>query len=90
MADESFIDPNTLEDLVESFSFSEISNKSLASRLCTILCEANTDKRTHLGIGGIILPLERHEIYVTFAPTAGDTTRTTLPKEISASPSKKH
>jgi hypothetical protein len=38
--------------------------------------------RTLLEIGGIILPLERHTIFVTFAPTAEDTSRTTLPKEL--------
>jgi hypothetical protein len=54
----------------------------LASRLCTVLCDTNSDKSTLLEIGGIILPLERHEIYVTFAPTTDDTARTSLPKDV--------
>ena len=45
-------------------------------------CDTVSDKTTLLDIGGVILPLEHHTIFVTFAPTADDTTRTALPKEL--------
>jgi hypothetical protein len=76
------LDPAVLEDMIESFSFSEISRRFVIARLCTVLCDTNNDKSTLLDIGGIILPLERHVIYITFAPTADDTARTSLPMEI--------
>ena len=44
------VDASILEDLIESFSFSEVSKKSLASRLCTVLCDINNDKSTLLEI----------------------------------------
>jgi hypothetical protein len=71
-----------LEDLVESFSFIEIKKRGLAAKLCTVLCDTVSDKTTLLEIGGVILPLERHTILVTLAPTADDTSRTSLPKEL--------
>jgi hypothetical protein len=74
------LDPTTLEDLVERFSFSEIRMKSLAAKFCTALCDTVSDKTTLLEIGGVILPLERHTIFVTFAPTVDDTVRTALPR----------
>jgi hypothetical protein len=46
-----------IEDFIESFSFSEIANKSLAARLCTVLCDTHSDRSTLLEVGGIILPL---------------------------------
>jgi hypothetical protein len=76
------LDPTTLEDLTESFSFSEIKNKSMAAKLCTVLCDTVSDKATLLELGGVNLPLERHTIFVTFTPTLDDTTRTALPKEL--------
>jgi hypothetical protein len=76
------IDLDVIEELVESFSFSEIKKRSLAAKYCTVLCESVSDKTTLLEIGGVILPLERHTIFVSFAPTADDTTRTALPKEL--------
>jgi hypothetical protein len=79
---ESTLDPTTLEDLVKSFSFSETKKKSLAAKFCTVLCDTVSDKTTLLEIGRVILPLERHTIFVTFAPTVDDTTRTALPKEL--------
>jgi len=79
---ESTLDPTTLEDLVESFSFTEIGKKSLAAKNCTALCDTVNDKTTLLEIRGVILPLERHTIFVTFAPTVDDTVRTALPKEL--------
>ena len=75
-------DPTVLEDLVESFSFNETKKKSLAAKFSTVLCDTVSDKTTLLEIGGFILPLERHMIFVTFAPTVDDTTRTALPKEL--------
>jgi hypothetical protein len=76
------LDPTVLEDLIESFSFNKIIKRFLAARLCIVLCDMNSDKSTLLEIGGIIQPLEGHTIYVTFAPTADDTARTSLPKDI--------
>ncbi len=67
---------------MESFSFDEIKKRSLVAKHCTVLCESVSDKTTLLEIGGIILPLERHTIFVSFAPTADDTTRTALSKEL--------
>ena len=37
------LDHSTLEDLIESFSFSEISKRTMAARLCTIFCDTNND-----------------------------------------------
>ncbi len=59
---ESDHDPDLIEELVESFSFSEISKRSLAARFCTVLCESNTDRATLRDVGGIVLPLEHHTI----------------------------
>ncbi len=67
---------------MESFSFSEIKKRSMAAKFCTVLWDTVSDKTTLLEIGGVILPLERHTIFVTFAPTGDDTSRTTLPKEL--------
>jgi hypothetical protein len=71
-----------MEDLVESFSFNEIKKRSLAAKFCTVLCDTVNDKTTLLEIGGVILPLKQHTIFVTFAPTADDMSRRTLPKEL--------
>jgi hypothetical protein len=35
-----------------------------------------------LEVEGVILPLDRHTIFVTFAPTVDDTTRTALSREL--------
>jgi len=74
---ESTLDPTTLENLVESFSFSETRKKSLAAKCCTVLYDRVNDKTMLVKIGGIILPLERH-----FRPTVDDTARTALPREL--------
>ena len=79
--EESTLDPATLDDLVESFSFSETKKKSLATKFCTVLCDAVSDKTTLLEIGGVILPIYCHTVFVTFAPTLDDTLRTALPRE---------
>jgi hypothetical protein len=63
----STLNPATLEDLVESFSFTETKKKSLAAKFCTVLCDTVNDKTTLLEISGFILPLDRHTIFVTFA-----------------------
>ncbi len=56
--------------------------RSLSARHCTVLCDTVSDKTTLLETGGVILPLERYTVFITFAPTADDTTRTALPKEL--------
>jgi len=33
-------------------------------------------------VGGIILPLDHHAIFVTFAPAVNDTARMALPKKL--------
>jgi hypothetical protein len=48
--EEISIDASALDDLVESFSFSEVNKKTPASRLCTVLCDTNSDKSTLLEI----------------------------------------
>ncbi len=78
----STLDPATFEDLVESFSFTETKKKSLAAKLCTVLCDTASDKTTLLEVGGVILPLNHHTIFMTFAPTVDDTARTALPREL--------
>jgi len=75
------LDPTVLGDPIESFSFSKISKRSLAAHLCTAHCDMNNTMLNLLHIGGIILPLERQTIYITFVPTADDMARTSLPKE---------
>jgi len=67
---------------VEIFSFIETKKKSMTARFCTVLCDAASDKTTLFSSGGVILPLEHHTIFMTFAPTVDDTARTTLPKEL--------
>ena len=68
---------------MEIFSFNEHEQKRLAAKLCIVLCDTVSNKTTLvLEIGKVILPLERHTIFVNFAPTVDDTARTALPKEI--------
>ena len=76
------LDPAILEELVESFAFNEIKKRGRSARHCNVLCNTVRDKTTLLEIGGVILPLELRTIFITFAPTADDTTHTTLPKEL--------
>ena len=75
-------DLTVLEDLVESFSSSQVKKRNLVAKFCTVLCDTVSDKATLLELGGLMLPLEHHSIIVTFAPTTDDTTRTALPQEI--------
>jgi hypothetical protein len=66
-----------------SLFFNEVKKRSLAANFITVLCGTVIDKTKLLEIGrGVILPLERHTIYVTFAPMANDTTRTALAMDV--------
>jgi hypothetical protein len=76
------MDPTLLEGLAESFSFAEIRKRSSLTRFCAVICETSSDMDTLENCGGIILPMEQMTLYVTFSPTADDTVRTSLPKEI--------
>jgi hypothetical protein len=71
-----------LEELIESFSFGEVKKRSQVAKYRTVLCESITGKTTLLETGGVILPLERHTIYVSFAPMTDDTARTAMPKAL--------
>ncbi len=75
------MDLTVLENLAESFSFAEIRKRNIQTRFCAVI-EKGSDKDTLENCGGIILPMEQMMLYVTFAPTADDTVRTSLPKEI--------
>ena len=76
------MDLSVLEGLAESFSFAEIRKRSIQTRFCAVICETGSDKDTLENCGGIVLPMEQMTLYVTFSPTADDTIRTSLPKEI--------
>ncbi len=75
------MDPTILERLAESFSFAEIRKRTVQTKFCAFICETGSDKDT-LENWGIILPMGQMPLYVTFSPTADDTVRTSLPKEI--------
>jgi len=79
---ESILDPATVEDLADAFSFCEIRKRSLQTRFCTILCDNVSDKDLLSNCGGLNLPMQRMTLNLTFAPSADDTIRTSLPKEI--------
>ncbi len=79
---DSGLDPSTIEDLADAISFYEIRKRSLQTRFCAIMCDCVSDKELLSNCGGIILPMARMTLYLTFAPTADDTIRTSLPKEI--------
>jgi hypothetical protein len=76
------IDPSVLESLAESFSFAEIRKRTIQTRFCAVICDTGSDRDTLENCGGIILPMGQMSLYVTFSPTADDTVRTSLPKEI--------
>jgi hypothetical protein len=76
------LDPSTIEDLKESFSFREIRKRTLHTRFYSVQCDKVNDKNTLLNCGGIILPMGHITLFLTFALTADDTIRTSLPKEI--------
>jgi hypothetical protein len=71
-----------LSYLAESFFFSEIRKRTLRSRFSSVLCHTTSDQDSILKCGGLVLPIERMSLYVTFAPLMDDTLRTSLPKEI--------
>jgi len=75
-------DLSTIEELAGSFSFREIQKRTLQTRFCSVLCEIVSDKDALLSSGGLILPLGGMTLFLTFSPTADDTIRTSLPKEI--------
>jgi hypothetical protein len=76
------IDQDTISDLADAFSFCDIRKRSLLTRFCTVLCDSVSDQDLLANCGGIVLPMTRMTLYITFAPTADDTIRTSLPKEI--------
>ncbi len=53
MDTQSPIGPSVLEDLEESFSFSEIKKRNLIAKLCTVLCCAVNAESTFPEIEGI-------------------------------------
>jgi len=74
--------PDNIEDLAESLSFSSVRKRFLQTRLCLVLCNIVSDKDTLLNCGGLILPMGQMPLFLTFTPTADDTIRFSLPKEI--------
>ncbi len=80
------IDPNTdsstIEELSESFLFSEIQKRTVQTRFCSVLCETISDKDVLLSFGGLILSFGGMTIFLTFSPTADDTIRASLSKDI--------
>jgi hypothetical protein len=78
----SNLDPGLIEDMADAFSFCEIRKKSLHVRFCTVLRGCVSDKVLLTNCGGIVLPMAMMRLYLTFARTAVDTVRTSLPKEI--------
>ena len=73
---DSGIDQDTIADLADAFSFSEIRKKSLLTRFCTALRDCVSDQDLLANCGGIVLPMARMTLYLTFAPSADDTIRT--------------
>ena len=76
------LDPSTIEDIADAFSFNEIRKRSLHTRFCSAPCDTVSDKDLLLNCGGIILPMAKMTPFLTFAPTADESIRTSLPKEI--------
>ncbi len=79
---DSSIDQDTIAYLDDAFSFIEIRKKSLLTKFCTVLCDCVSDWDLLANCGGIVLPMTRMTLYLTFAPSADDTICTSLPKEI--------
>ena len=76
------VDMESLSDLADNFSFSEIRKRTLQSRFCSALCDTTNDQDILLNWGGFVLPIGHLSLYVTFVPTMDDTLRTSLPKEV--------
>ena len=79
---DSGISQDAISDLADAFSFCDIRKRSLLTRFCTVLCDSVSDQDMLANCGGIVLPMARMTLYITFAPSADDTIRTSLPKEI--------
>ncbi len=75
------MDMDSLADLAESFSFSEIRKRTLQLRFCFVLCDTTSNQDTLLSSGGLVVPLENFFLYVSFSTTMNDTLRTSLPRE---------
>jgi hypothetical protein len=54
----------------------------MLTRFCSVLCETVNDKDALLSSRGLILPFGGMTLFLAFSPTADDTIRTSLPKEI--------
>ena len=74
------LDLDSLADIVESFSLSEIRKRILQSRFCSVLYDTTSDQDTLLNKGGLVVPLGGIFLYVSFSSTMYDTLRTSLPK----------
>ncbi len=59
-----------------------IHKRTLHTRFCSVLCKTVSDKDALLNSGELIIPLGGVTLFLTFFPTADDTIRTSLPKEI--------
>ncbi len=46
------------------------------------MCDYVSDHDMLANCGGIVIPMARMTLYLTFTPSADDTIRTSLPKEI--------
>jgi hypothetical protein len=49
------MNPSTIEDLAEIFSFNETRKRTLQTRFYSVLCDTVSDKDTMFNCGGIIL-----------------------------------
>jgi len=76
------MDPPTIKDLTDNFSFNELLKRTMQTRFCSVLCETISDKDALLNFGGSILPFGGMTLFLTFSPTTDDTIRTSLPKKI--------
>jgi len=76
------LDPSAIEDIADVLSFNDIRKRSLQTRFCSALCGTVSDKELFLNCGGIFLPMAKMTLFLTFAPTADDSIRTSLPKKI--------
>ena len=50
------MDFEAMDDLAESFSFSEVHKRILQSRFSSVLCDIACDQYTLFNCGGIIMP----------------------------------
>ena len=54
----------------------------MQTKFCVVLYDTISDTDTMLNSGGLILPIGEMTLFITLSPTADDTIRTSLPKEI--------